>query len=103
MSATPTPAQVDEAEPHTDCWCCGTPNPPSNLLRLNNHPEVAVCLSCADYLALRANEQRDHLRPSPSGRGRDVLRAARRAVIDHGWHRLPVIGPVLRWIGRFTP
>jgi hypothetical protein len=49
MSATPT--ALDEAEPQTDCWCCGSPNPASNLLRLNSHREVAVCLSCVDYLA----------------------------------------------------
>jgi hypothetical protein len=103
MSAIPAVNEVDEAEPQTECWCCGTANPPSNLLRLNSHPEVAVCLSCADYLALRAGERRDKLRPTLSGRSRNVLRTARSAVVDHGWHRLPVIGPILRWIGRFTP
>jgi hypothetical protein len=101
MSAAAEPA--DRPEPTSRCWCCGTPNQETNLIRLNAHSEVAVCLPCADFLALRARERRDHRRPSLAGRGRDVLRAGRRTVVDHGWHRLPVVGPLLRRVGRYLP
>jgi hypothetical protein len=101
--ATANPAAADEAEPVGECWCCGTPNPPSMLVHLNKHREVTICLSCADYLARRAHERRDELRPSAGARVRDVLRGGRRVVMDHGWHRWPVIGPVLRWIDRWIP
>ncbi|ABL79522.1 MULTISPECIES: hypothetical protein [unclassified Nocardioides] len=103
MTSTSIPAAVGETEDERRCWCCGTPNPPARLLQLNDHPEVDLCLACASYLALRAGERRDQLRPSLTGRLRDVMRAGRRQVVDHGWHRLPIIGPVLRWVGRFTP
>ena len=103
MSSAPIPAALGGTDEERECWCCGTPNPPSRLLQLNGHPEVEVCLECARYLALRAGERRDQLRPSLTGRLRDVLRAARGLVVGHGWQRLPIIGPVLRWIGRFTP
>jgi hypothetical protein len=36
-------------------------------------------------------------------RGRDWLRAGRRTVMRREWHRKPVVGPILRWLGRHTP
>jgi hypothetical protein len=42
-------------------------------------------------------------RPSPATRVRDRLRAARQLVIRRGWHRAPVIGRPLRWLGRRLP
>lgn len=94
---------TNHPDPPAECWCCGTENATSNLVHLDNHSEVAVCLWCAEYLGRRADEQRDHLRPSAAGRARDVLRAGRRTVMDHGWQGLPVLGPGLRWLGRHLP
>jgi hypothetical protein len=103
MTSTSIPAAVGGTDEERECWCCGTPNPPTRLLQLNGNPEVDVCLECARYLALRAGERSDQLQPSLAGRLRDVPRASRRVVVSHGWQRLPIIGPALRWIGRFTP
>jgi hypothetical protein len=102
MTAT-TPAETGFAEPPAECWCCGKEHPASALLHLNNHPEVTVCLWCGEYLARRAQERRDEMTPSLAGRARDVLRRGRRVVMDHGWQGLPIIGPVLRWLGRYMP
>jgi hypothetical protein len=98
-----TAAQAEHEPPPGVCWCCGKEHPTTALVNLGSHPEVTVCLWCADFLARRADERRDRLRPSPAGRARDVLRAGRRSVMDHGWHTLPVVGPVLRWLGRYLP
>jgi hypothetical protein len=103
VTTTAKAARVDEAEPLGKCWCCGAPNPPTNLIRLDEHREVALCLRCAHWLALCAKQRRDELQPSLAGRARDVLRAARRTVVDHGWQRRSIVGAALRWIGRHTP
>jgi hypothetical protein len=87
----------------TTCWCCGTPRPSGDLVPLGAHPEVAVCLRCAHWLHQRARAREDERSPSPSARARGVLRAGRRAVVRRGWHRLPVIGPVLRRLGPRLP
>jgi len=102
MPAT-TALQTEHDPPPGECWCCGKAHPATSLLNLGNHPQVTVCLWCADFLARRAGERRDHLRPSLAGRARDVLRAGRRIVMDHGWQRMPVVGPFLRWLGRDLP
>lgn len=103
MTPTHASAQVSVADEDRRCWCCGTPTADARLLALGAHPEVEVCLACAHHLALRARERRDRLRPTLAGRGRDLLRAGRRLVVDHGWHQLPLVGRVLQGIGRFTP
>lgn len=103
MSGAGVQPALGDSDEERECWCCGTPNAPARLLQLNGHPEVGVCLECARYLALQAGERSDQLRPTSAGRVRDVLRAGRRLVVSHGWQRRPIIGPVLRWIGRFTP
>jgi hypothetical protein len=86
-----------------ECWCCGSAGPEGTVVRLGNHPEVAVCLRCARFLHLQARAREDAVRTSPAARARDALRAGRRFVIQHGWHRMPVIGAVLRRLGRHTP
>jgi hypothetical protein len=83
------------------CWCCGRRKP--DVVRLGNHPEVAVCLDCAHVLHQRARAREDELRPSSGARVRDTLRAARGLVIRHGWHERPLIGPLLRRLGRRLP
>lgn len=85
------------------CWCCGSVRPEDAVVRLGNHPEAAVCLRCAHFLHKQARGREDAARSSPAARARDAMRAARRFVMRHGWHRLPVIGSLLRRIGRHTP
>jgi hypothetical protein len=85
------------------CWCCGQPRPESAVVRLGSHPEVAVCLDCAHVLHQRARGLEDAAHPSPAGRLRDGLRAGRRLVMRRGWHQAPVIGPLLRRLGRRLP
>lgn len=85
------------------CWCCGHGYPESAVVRLGGHPEVAVCLRCAHFLHQQARGREDAARPSPGARVRDGLRAGRRLVMRRGWHRAPLIGPVLRRLGRRLP
>jgi hypothetical protein len=77
--------------------------PLTQVVELGNHPEVKLCLRCAHSVHLRARAREDEARPSPMARGRDWLRAGRRTVMRRDWHRKPVIGPLLRWLGRHTP
>lgn len=86
-----------------ECWCCGHGYEESAVVRLGEHPEVAVCLRCAHFLHNQARGREDAQRPSPAARARDALRAGRRFVMSHGWHQKPVIGPVLRWLGPRLP
>jgi hypothetical protein len=95
--------QIDEVQDEHACWCCGGTYPADALLQLGNHPEVSVCLGCAHFLHKRAGAREDERRPSPAARVRDVVRSGRDVVIHRGWHRAPVIGPLLRWVGRYLP
>jgi len=101
-TTTPATTALDAAEPR-DCWCCGTAYPESELVRLGNHPEVGVCLPCAHYLHQQARARDDARHPSPASRVRDQLRSVRHLAIARGWHRTPVIGRPLRWLGRHLP
>jgi hypothetical protein len=86
-----------------ECWCCATPSPPDELIHLGNHPEVTVCRQCAHFLHRQARAMEDADRTGLS-RGVQVrLRHARGVVIQHGWHRLPVVGALLRRLGRHLP
>jgi hypothetical protein len=85
------------------CWCCGQQRPEFDVVRLGEHPEVAVCLGCAHFLHQQARGREDAARPSPAGRVRDGLRAGRRLVMRRGWHQAPVLGPALRWLGQRLP
>ena len=92
------------SEPATgQCWCCGRTRTESQLLHLNDHPEVAVCFGCARFLRRRATEQEDLSRPSAAARGRSVVRRVRSTVMEHGWQGRPVVGPVLRWVDKHMP
>ncbi len=99
MAATRTQESPDSAT----CWCCGNEFPEEQLLRLGSHPEVAVCLRCSVFLVRQARARRDANNPSMSGRVRQVVDGGRQAVVRMGWHRLPVVGPVLRWVGDHLP
>lgn len=86
-----------------ECWCCGERQAESSVVRLGNHPEVAVCLGCAHSLHRGARAREDVGVRSAGSAGRALLRAATSTVVRHGWHTRPVIGPVLRAIGRRLP
>ena len=98
-----TQPAIEESGGRASCWCCGQEQPETSVVRLGNHPEVAVCLRCAHFLHQQARGREDAQRTSPAARARDGLRAARRFVIRHGWHRKAGIGPLLRRLGRHTP
>jgi catechol 2,3-dioxygenase-like lactoylglutathione lyase family enzyme len=40
-----------ESDSQTDCFCCGNAFVEEELVRLQCHSEVAVCLGCVDWLA----------------------------------------------------
>lgn len=94
---------VDEELNPAQCWCCGAVEDPANLVRLGNHPEVAVCIRCAHSLSKWAWEIEDRGRNGLAPRARDGIRRLRKTVVAHGWHDNKVVGRGLRWLGRFTP
>ena len=96
-------ASGGEFDGQVTCWCCGVSQPEASVVRLGDHPEVAVCLRCAHFLHQQARGREDAVRPSPAARVRNRLRAARAFVVRHGWHQTPVIGSLLRRLGRHTP
>jgi hypothetical protein len=102
MTTTPAATAHDAAEP-TECWCCATTYPVADLIRLGSHPEAGICLACAHYLHQQARARADARHPTPAARARDQLRSARQLVIRHDWHRAPIIGRPLRWLGRHLP
>ena len=83
-----------------ECWCCGRVTSEEALVRLGNHPEVGVCVSCVRFLGRRA---RDYQASVMSSRLRGAAESVRGAVMSRGWHERPVIGPVLMWINRHVP
>jgi hypothetical protein len=82
------------------CWCCGRLTSEKALVRLGHHPEVGVCVDCVRFLGRRA---RDYQASLMRARLRGTAGSIRGQIIARKWHRLPVIGPVLRWIGRHSP
>jgi hypothetical protein len=85
------------------CWCCGDQFEEHDLVRLGSHPEVGVCFGCAPFLQRRAAERQDELRPSWAARVRAGVRGIHEWVIRRGWHRLLVVGRLLRRIDRHLP
>ena len=96
-------AEVGDSGGRVQCWCCGQGQAPEDVVRLGDHPEVAVCLGCTHFLHQRARAAEDARRPSPAARVRDGLRAVRSVVIARHWHEKPVIGGPLRWLGARLP
>jgi len=90
MSANRTAVEDAEISP-SQCWCCGTVEDPTRLVRLGNHPEVGLCVRCAHSVSKWAWEIEDR------------FRALRRAVIRRGWHKSPLVGGPIRWIGKRLP
>jgi hypothetical protein len=91
--------EVDELIENT-CWCCGKGATRSEVVRLGNHPEVAVCVNCAHFLHRRA---RDLQATGTRKRLRDGAETIRQQVIARDLHNRPVIGPALRWINKHSP
>src|SRR5262249_3880351 len=85
------------------CWCCGSIYDPGRMVHLGNHPEGARCLACAGWAAKEAWEMEDRDRTDVLATVRDRFRNLRRRVIDRNWHRPPVLGRPLRWLGRHLP
>jgi uncharacterized protein CbrC (UPF0167 family) len=98
MSTTRT-----EPEDSVLCWCCGQERPAASAVHLGSHPEVQICPQCAHYLWRRAVQRRDQLHPSAMSRVRGGMWSVRDLVVRKGWHRKPVVGDALRWIGRHLP
>jgi hypothetical protein len=98
MSAQAETATGEAGE--SGCWCCGRAASDEQLVHLGNHPEVGACLDCVGFLVRRA---RDREASAARERLRTTADSNRGAVAARQWHRLPAIGPVLRWIGRRSP
>ena len=92
-----------EPPPPGQCWCCGSTDDPDRLVHLGNHPEVALCRPCARWAAKQAWEIEDRDKTGLLVKLRDRFRHLRRGVIDRDWHRLPVVGRPLRWLGKHLP
>jgi hypothetical protein len=95
------PEAVQDSTPA--CWCCGEHFAEHHLVRLGSHPEVGVCLGCARFLQRWAAEREDELHPSRAARVRAGVRRIRDWVIRRDWHRLGLVGRVLRRIDRHLP
>jgi hypothetical protein len=90
----------DQDESAVTCWCCGVAALEHDVVRLGDHPEVAVCLTCTAYLRRRAREHA----AGPFGRRMHRLGGrARDAVMRRGWHELPILGGLLRRLDRHLP
>jgi hypothetical protein len=95
---------VDDAELNrSECWCCGAVDDPARMVHLGNHPEVVLCVGCARWASKQAWEIEDRAKSGPLVSGRDRLRAARRSVIEHGWHNSRWFGGPIRWLGKRLP
>jgi hypothetical protein len=96
-------ADEDATTNPSQCWCCGAIEDPARMVRLGNHPEVALCVRCARWAAKQAWEIEDQGRTGPLVTARDRLRAARRGVVRRGWHQHRLLGGPVRWIGKRLP
>lgn len=94
---------MNEVRGSVECWCCGEEQAESAVVRLGNHPEVALCLRCAHFVHSRAQAHEDAGVHTLVTRGRDVVRSTERFVIQHDLQHKPVIGPLLRWLGPRLP
>ncbi len=100
---TPEDTAQERPEPPGRCWCCGSIGDPRLLVRLGNHPEVAMCLPCARWAAKEAGAIEDRGKTGPLVTVRNGFRRLRREVLDRNWHRHRVFGRPLRWLGKHLP
>jgi hypothetical protein len=87
----------------SQCWCCGTSEDPARMVRLGNHPEVALCTRCARWAAKQAWAIEDRDRTGPGALLRHQLRAVRHSVVGRGWQHHRFLGGPIRWIGKRLP
>jgi hypothetical protein len=64
---------------------------------------VTICIRCAYSIQKWAWEIDDRSRAGLPVRARQAFRRVRRAVMQQGWHRHPLVGRPLRWLGRHLP
>jgi hypothetical protein len=100
MMAVLTAIEDPELPPHAECWCCGRIEVPDRVVRLGNHPEVAVCIRCAYSLKTWARAIEDRDRTGLAVRVRAAIRRGRRGVIRRGWRQHGPLARPLRWLGR---
>ena len=62
-----------------------------------------MCRACARWAAKEAWEIEDRDKTGVLVNMRDRFRRLRRGVIDRQWHRQPLIGRPLRWLGKHLP
>ena len=62
-----------------------------------------MCRPCARWAAKEAWEIEDRDKTGVLVSLRDRFRHLRSGVIDRNWHRNPVIGRPLRWLGKHLP
>jgi hypothetical protein len=93
-------AETETAVGESGCWCCGRVTAEGALVRLGNHPEVGVCVSCVRFLGRRA---RDYQASVLRRRLRGAAESVRGEVMSRGLHERPVVGPALRWLNRHVP
>ena len=94
---------MTDAHESERCCVCGSTGPSASMVHLGNHPEVALCRPCARWAAKQAWQLDDRDRTGPLVAARTGFRRLRRTVVEHGWHRSPVFGGLLRWIGKRLP
>jgi hypothetical protein len=87
----------------TQCWCCTSREADDRMVHLGTHPEVAVCVRCAHSLSKWAWEVEDRDKTGPGVAARNGFRKIRARVIRRGWHRSPVFGRWIRWVGKHLP
>jgi hypothetical protein len=98
---TVQPDHASAVVPH--CWCCGSDFSEAELVRLGNHPEVGVCLACANWLRRRAQQRHDEQHPSTTRHVRAAIHRVRNFVIEKGWHERGRLGALLHRLDRHLP
>ena len=94
---------TETQESSSRCWCCGQTYSDDELVHLGSRPEAAVCFGCARFLNQRARRAQDEHSTTIVARMRGMVDQGRDFVVEHGWHRLPVLGSTLRWLGDHLP
>jgi hypothetical protein len=86
-----------------ECWCCGCTSPEDRVVRLGNHPEVALCRRCAQFVHRRALEQAASERGGVGAAYRGAFAASREFVMRHELQHTPVIGTLFKRLNRLLP
>lgn len=98
-----SPVTAGGAPSDATCWCCGGLFDQEDLTRLGEHPEVALCPTCAQWVHRRSRAAADRGRRTPGALLRAALARAREAAVESGVADRPVVGPILRRVDRHLP